>query len=78
LHDSLSFILKHKKTIIIWTAGLLAGGAIAIYADIQQLQKVHEPIDYTKEIILATLNILPMIGLVIAGYFIGRKLDDNS
>jgi len=77
LRRFLSFILVHKKAVIIWAAGLIIGGSIALWANAVQLQKDAEQIPGYLEIALTIGNILPMIGLVIAGYFIGRKLEKN-
>jgi hypothetical protein len=74
-------LLKHWKTILIWAAGLTAGGIIAFWNNglSQQARDLQitdlQPVNNWFFIVP---NFVIMVALAIAGYLIGRKYDKNS
>ena len=71
---------KHWKTILIWIGGITLGGVISYFMGLA-VQSIlgKQKITYTLDVgnnwwIVSGIFVL-MIGLVVAGYFLGRKLE---
>jgi purine-cytosine permease-like protein len=76
-------VKKHWKTILIWIGGITLGGVISYFMGLA-VQSIlgKQKITYTLDIgnnwwIVSGIFIL-MIGLVVAGYFLGRKLEKGK
>lgn len=73
---------KHYKTILIWIGGITLGGVISYFMglavqSILKQQKVSYTLDIGNNWWLVSAIFLLMFGLVVAGYFLGRKLENT-
>jgi len=70
------------KTVLIWIGGITLGGVISYFMglavkSILGQQKVSYTLDIDNNWWLVSAIFLLMFGLVIAGYFLGRKLENR-
>jgi purine-cytosine permease-like protein len=71
---------KHWKSIVIWICGISLGIAISYFMGLAVLavmgtKKVSYTLDVGNNWWIAGMIFFLMVGLVVAGYFLGRKLD---
>jgi len=72
---------KHYKTILIWIGGITLGGVISYFMGlaVQSIlgkQKISYTLDIGNNWWLVTAIFILMFGLVVAGYFLGRKIEN--
>jgi purine-cytosine permease-like protein len=73
---------KHWKTILIWIGGITLGGVISYFMglavqSILKQQKVSYTLDIGNNWWLVSAIFILMFGLVVAGFFLGRKLENH-
>jgi purine-cytosine permease-like protein len=74
---------KHWKTTLIWIGGITLGGVISYFMGIavQSIlgkQKITYALDIGNNWWIVSGIFILMIGLVIAGFFLGRKIDGQN
>jgi purine-cytosine permease-like protein len=72
---------KHYKTILIWIGGITLGGVISYFMGlaVQSIlgkQKISYTLDIGNNWWLVSGIFILMFGLVVAGFFLGRKLEN--
>ena len=71
---------KHWKVIAIWIAGIILGGVVSYLMGLAVLavmgtQKVSYTLDVGNNWWIAGTIFVLMFGLIVGGYFMGRKID---
>lgn len=73
---------KHWKVILIWVGGITLGGVISYFMGLAVKGVLaQKTVSYTLDIsnnwyLVAVIFIL-MLGLVVAGFFLGKKLENT-
>jgi purine-cytosine permease-like protein len=73
---------KHWKIITIWVGGITLGGVISYFMGlavkaILGTKKVSYSLDIGNNWWIVSAIFILMLGLVVAGYYLGRKIDSN-
>ncbi len=73
---------KHYKTILIWIGGITLGGVISYFMGLAvqgvlKQQKVSYTLDIGNNWWIVSGIFFLMVCLIVAGYFLGRKIESS-